>query len=427
MKKLGNSLIWFFVLVTFVIWIYLRPMGDRIGSYANFSHALGQIFGLIGMILFALTFILTTRLSFIEDLFGGLDKVYKAHHIIGVLSFVLILFHPIFLVLKFIPSNFTQAAVYLWPSTSSAVNYGIVALLAMTLLIILTFFVNLSYGVWKNSHRLMGIVFLIACLHIFLINTEISVFILLKTWMVFVCFIGIMAHLYGSYFRVLLKKDLKYLVKKVIKKGSVTIVEMNPIEKELKFIPGQFISVRFNFAKLGEKHPFTISSNSGKNLRISVKVFGDFTADLANLKEGTIAYVDGPYGRFNALADNREQIWIAGGIGITPFLSFLQEMVNKKLDKKVDLYYAVKNENEAVFLDELKYYEKALKNFRLFVHYSDSAGYLNSSIVEKNSDLKRKAVYFCGPPSLVNSMKKQLSNKINKKDLYSEDFNFNAN
>ena len=427
MKKIGNLSIWFFVLVTFVIWISLKPIVLRIDSYANFTHGLGQIFGLIGMVLFALTFILTTRLSFVEDLFGGLDKVYRTHHLIGVFSFVLILFHPVFLVLKFIPSNFSQAAVYLWPSSSMAVNYGIIALLAMVVLIVLTFFVNLSYGVWKNSHRLMGMVFLIAGLHIFLVNTEISHFVLLKAWMIFVCAIGLAAHLYGSYLRILFGRDLKYVVKKVIRKGKITIVEMNPVEKELKFLPGQFIFIKFNFAKLGEKHPFSISSSSGKNLRISVKNLGDFTSDLANLKVGTVAFVEGPYGRFDVLSDKRDQIWIAGGIGITPFLSFLQEMIDKKSHRKVDLYYAVKNESEAVFLEELKSYAKSLKNFRLFVHYSDSMGYLDSEKVEKNSKLDGKAVYFCGPISLVSSMKKQLSKKINKKYLYSEDFNFNAN
>lgn len=426
MKKIGNVLVGFFVLITLIIWISLKPVTERIASYASLTHSLGQIFGLIGMVLFALTFILTTRLSFIEDLFGGLDKVYKTHHVIGVLSFVLILFHPIFLVLKFIPSNFSQAAVYLWPSNSMAVNYGIVALLAMTLLIVLTFFVNLSYGVWKNSHRLMGFVFLVASMHIFLIYTEITLFTLLKIWMIFVCIIGVLSYAYGSYLRIFFKKDLKYIVTNVKRNGSITVIEMNPVEKELKFLPGQFLFVRFNQSKLGEKHPFSISSNSGKNLRISVKSLGDFTKDLASLKAGTVAFVEGPYGRFDALNDKRDQVWIAGGIGITPFLSILQEMVKNKSDKKVDLYYSIKNESEAVFLDELKSY-LSLKNFRLFVQYSDSMGYLNSEKVEKNSNLEGKAVYFCGPSSLVNSMKSQLSKKINKKDLYSEDFNFNAN
>jgi predicted ferric reductase len=106
---------------------------------------------------------------------------------------------------------------------------------------------------------------------------------------------------------------------------------------------------------LNESHPFTISSAPAEDvLRLTIKASGNFTRDLfARLKEGSDAIIEGAYGMFNYKTGGPKQIWIAGGIGLTPFLSFVRDM-DGILQHKVDLYYTVRHPEEAVFVEELE-------------------------------------------------------------------------
>lgn len=425
-KLLPISIILIVCLVTFLIWATMMPLKYRFQNYSEGTHSVGQLAGLLGTVLFALTFVLTTRLKIIEDAFSGLDKAYKAHHILGVISFVLLLFHPILLVLNFIPSNIRQAAVYLWPSNSWAVNYGIIALLSMILLISLTFYAKIKYRPWRISHKFMGLVFIIACFHIFLIPTDITWSPLLKGWMAAICAIGLGSHAYGSYLRFYLKKDFLYSVKSIKSSDNITTLELEPHSKSLNFMPGQFVFVSFDHPGLTEKHPFTIASAPGRTLKFMIKESGDFTKKIKEINKGASAHIEGPYGRLNATEDSNNQVWIAGGIGITPFLSFAEATSKKKDPPKIDLYYCVQNEKEALALDNLRSITKSHTSLRIILHCSDVHGRINSEVIEKKSGpLLNKNIYICGPISMMNSLEHQLIAKgVPQNKIHKEEFGF---
>ena len=88
---------------------------------------------------------------------------------------------------------------------------------------------------------------------------------------------------------------------------------------------------------MNELHPFTISSAPQEDvLRLTVKASGDFTRHLfSNLKAGMDAVIEGAYGMFDYKTGGQKQIWVAGGIGVTPFLSFIRDM-NGDLAQDVD-------------------------------------------------------------------------------------------
>ena len=99
---------------------------------------------------------------------------------------------------------------------------------------------------------------------------------------------------------------------------------MAPKKGLLAYEAGQFAF--FSFAALSprESHPFTIASApSGENLRIIVKASGDFTSELVRAVEvGDEVRVEGAYGHLTERhCDSQQEVWVAGGIGITPFLS----------------------------------------------------------------------------------------------------------
>lgn len=97
--------------------------------------------------------------------------------------------------------------------------------------------------------------------------------------------------------------------------------------------PGQFAFVRFDRAE--GAHPFTIASAPGalgENargealLRLVIKPLGDYTRTLARrLQAGQGVDIEGPYGRFDGRGSRaRQQVWVAGGVGVTPFIALLE-------------------------------------------------------------------------------------------------------
>ncbi|MBI5465867.1 MAG: ferric reductase, partial [Candidatus Kerfeldbacteria bacterium] len=101
MMRIKNNLGWliiiFLSLLPIVFWYFLKPISTRFISSTTTLTSLGQITGLVGMAMFALTLILSARLKFLENYFGGLNRVYVAHHIFGSIAFILLLFHPLIL------------------------------------------------------------------------------------------------------------------------------------------------------------------------------------------------------------------------------------------------------------------------------------------------------------------------------------------
>jgi predicted ferric reductase len=90
---------------------------------------------------------------------------------------------------------------------------------------------------------------------------------------------------------------------------------------------GQFAFVAFDDGE--GAHPFTISSAWKEDglLHFHIKDLGDYTARLASaLKPGDRATVEGPYGCFRFESDKARQVWVAGGIGITPFMARMEEL-----------------------------------------------------------------------------------------------------
>lgn len=96
----------------------------------------------------------------------------------------------------------------------------------------------------------------------------------------------------------------------------------------MNYEPGKFafISVRDSPRLRAEQHPFSISSGPvGRQLRFSYKAIGDYIIALGDAAKGWHVRVYGPFGQFtlHQLGEFRRLVWIAGGIGITPFPSML--------------------------------------------------------------------------------------------------------
>ena len=421
-------------IIPVVIWSLMEPLGLRFLNLSTITTSIGQILGLIGMVLFSINLILAGRFKFLDRYFKGLDKVYSHHSKIGSIAFSLILFHPLLLVVKYLAISTREAGLFFVPFLNMPITWGIISLIIMIVLICLTFYIKIKYHIWKISHKFMVVAFSFAVLHTLFISSDISRNNILKYYILILAFTGLVVSVRQVFLNKILVKKLEYKVKHINQLNQdIVEIEMEPLGKKIVFDPGQFAFFSFLGESVSsESHPFSISSsNEEKTLKVTIKNLGDYTGLLKNLSTGQTGLkindgvlIDGPYGNFSyKKINNKNQIWVAGGIGITPFLSMAKGLSN---DYKVDLYYSVKKIEEAVYKKDFEEISKKNPNFIFNLWNVTEQGYLNSGLIlNLSKGLDSKDIFLCGPPMFMESLKSQfIALGVDIKRIHYENFSF---
>lgn len=413
-SKLGLPLILSLPIINTVLWMVIPT--ETFPSSATFPNQFwAEILASAGMILIGIALILAARPKFLEGLFGGLDKMYKGHKLASILGLWLIVMH------KFtIPESGDEG---LGPKLGMLGLIGFVVLVALTLLSN-----KMKYNTWKKSHKLIGVFFVVGIAHTFLVDNLLQYATLPSILTRVISFIAVFAYLYQEVLRHLITPNLKYKVAEVKRLNSdVVELAMTPNGKALSHNAGQFLSIKLNKAPLNEFHPFTISSapNSDR-LKLTIKACGDFTKKLYDtIETGDTASIQGPYGKLDYTMGTDKQVWVAGGIGITPFLSWLRNM---KVDeaKQIDFFYTVRSLEEAIFLEELEAAGDSIANLNFHLWLSNDQGHINAEAINKLIDLNSNtSAYLCGPIKMTQSLSKQLTAKgVRKANVHFEEFNF---
>ncbi|NPV51552.1 MAG: hypothetical protein HPY60_10220, partial [Candidatus Methanofastidiosum sp.] len=191
-KSLGIAFI--IGLITFLIWFY-----NRIGGFFELYLFIAKSSALIGICLLSLTIFLSLRLHSLESIFGGLDKVYKAHHLIGQITLIVILMHPLFLIIRIFP-NWDFIALYLVPGLNIAFTYGILSFYLLLVLLFFTLVIKLPYKIWHLSHKFMGVVLILATWHALVAGRDIIQYPILGVWVLLFAVIGIISYIYMLFF-----------------------------------------------------------------------------------------------------------------------------------------------------------------------------------------------------------------------------------
>jgi predicted ferric reductase len=311
-----------------------------------------------------------------------------------------------------------------WP-----VTLGEMALFVFIILMVITIYLNFKYQNWKNTHKYLGVVLFLGGLHMLLVPSDISNNTILKYYMLILASAGAFSYFYRTILGIYKKKEYKYKLKEV-KKINENIVELKlePFGPKINFLPGQFIFLKFEIGRvLSESHPFSITSSSdASDLSLGIKTLGDYTSMVYLLKPGITCFIEGPFGAFSYLkTESKRQIWAAGGIGITPFLSMARQMaIDKNNDYKVDLYYVVKNANEAAFAEEIGEISRQNSNFKFYQHFSDKDSHVSAGLIVRNSnDIAEADILLCGPPAFMRSLREQFIKLGFRNDkIHSEEF-----
>ena len=422
-RNIGNTTIIALVILNIVVWVVFPPVNDGRDNFLR-QYA-GEMIGANNIILMACSLFLSTRPKWAEKYFGGLDKMYLTHRHTGTAAFLLIFVHVLTVPI-------TTKGWALGNYLAVIAFAGIVTLVLLTLAPRIPFLNRLggSYDAWKKLKSYMGIFFILAFFHALTIPNPLHALVAI-TWVQIFFVIGTASYLYTELFGRFFKKYVPYTVEAVNHPNSsstevVLRAKKDSIQKQQA---GQFLFVSFPKEKtLAESHPFTISSGPQEDvLRVTIKACGDYTRHLfSNLQAGMDAVIEGAYGMFNYKTGGQKQIWVAGGIGVTPFLSFIRDM-HGNLEQDVDFYYTVRHREEAIFVDEIEAAAKKNPRLKAHIRFSATDGSLTIEDIARNAggNISGHHVYMCGPFPMVKAFEKKFREAgIANNDIHYEEFNF---
>ena len=303
-----------------------------------------QFLGLAVLILMAWGQILSTRLRGIETLFGGLDRVYVLHKWAGIVAMAALLLHDT------IDADMSGLGRETWLN-ELAETLGEISLYGLLILVVISVATFIPYHLWKWTHKAMGALFAAGVFHFVFIMKPFAISDPAGLYTGLFCAAGLAAYIW-MLLPETMRSSYRYQIADVESTGDAVAIKMSPVGKPLKAQPGQFGVLRFVGGK-AEAHPFSFSKLGDEGtLRVTIKALGDFTTSLTStVKPGQDVLIQGPFGRFVRVG-NSQEVWIAGGIGITPFLAWAHSL---EIDAApVDLFYCVRSREQAAHLDELE-------------------------------------------------------------------------
>ena len=176
-----------------------------------------------------------------------------------------------------------------------------------------------------------------------------------------------------------------------------------------------------------EEHPFTLASPPGENPAVVVRGSGDYTAAMPFLQPGTAVYFDGPYGHFtpSGLPEGTPLLLLAGGIGITPFLSMSGDEVLRRM-YPMTLLWSVRTREECGIAPEFLESGGAADAVTVKIVCSSEEGRAGRKDVDEMLDAAGKEhaeVFICGPSGFTEAMRGHLrALRVARSRIHSERF-----
>ena len=355
----------------------------------------------LAIVLMSTNLVLSTRARALERGLRGLDKLFVTHRTIGLSVALLVTLH--FLL---VPKSIGYVA-------SKPVGYTTIAWLLLAIFIASAprfpwrKLVRMKYQTWKLTHRFMGMIVALAVSHSLVAHTYTKTTPLLVGYVYGAAVLGLAAWLYREFaFRYFGPFRTFDVERSELVSSEIAEVVLAAPSQSLARTPGQFAFVSFEGGPSREQHPFTIASGTGSPMRFSILASGDFTDDLLRgLAIGSAAVVEGPYGSFDYRRGLPRQVWLAGGIGITPFLSMAADLDD---ETSVLLIWSVHDSQDAVYERELRMLGDRKSQLAYRIHATSERGHLDVATMKLDGGLHGYSFFVCGPVPMRQAIVKQL-------------------
>jgi len=363
-----------------------------------------------------LQFLLTARIRWIEAPFG-LDVILRFHQGMALVAVCLLCVHPLLLASVQGWGLLTRWGVR-WPIWAGRIalllllTHGVIAAGRRVL--------RLRYETWLFAHNVAAFLLLgFAFVHSLALGDDLARAGPRIAWIA-LPLVAWSAWFYRRVARPQMLARNPYKVLAVDREApSVwTLTLEAPDRNRLIFAPGQFQFLRpLSGSVSGEEHPFSIASSPSPDGRISVtiKESGDFTSTIGKLAPGDLVAVHGPFGRFSHVfhRDCDDLVFIAAGVGITPLMSMLRYIRDRREACRVLLIYANREAPAIMFRQELEAIRLAGVPLLRVVHvvsrpstdWQGLSGRLDAALVKAICrDLAGKTFFICCPPRMIASL-----------------------
>ncbi|MDR2858740.1 MAG: ferric reductase-like transmembrane domain-containing protein [Novosphingobium sp.] len=408
---------WGMLALVSVLWLVADPSVFRLSGVFAIRTAAVQYTGIVAIVCMSVAMILAIRPRWPESRLGGLDKMYRVHKWLGIAALVAAITHwlwakapkwavgwgwlerpargPRVPPVNPVESLFTQLR-HTAEGWGEWAFYGVVVLIAAALI------QRIPYRFFYRTHRYVALVYLVLVFHAVVLTK-------FGYWLSPLGLTLVVLLSYGSWAAVLV------LFRRVGRNrqtaGRIAAMRYYPGVRALETTidmepgwpghrPGQFAFAMSDPAE--GAHPYTIASawNADEpQITFITKELGDHTRQLPDkLRSGQNVTIEGPYGCFTFDDDCARQIWIGGGIGITPFIArmkYLQSHAGGTLPE-VDLFHCTAEIDEDA-LDNLRA-DAGAAGIRLHILIDARDGRLDGErICSAVPEWRDASIWFCGP------------------------------
>jgi predicted ferric reductase len=419
-RDVGPATIALLVVALAALWLVAQPAGEPTGAYV------GQLLGAESVLLLSIGLVLISTLPWVEVWFDGIDRAAIWHRRVAIAGLVLLAPHILMAA--------SPDGTALGGPLGAIGAIGLLALVAWAILprwqsvvprplrgLVLTARdlpvvrdVRKAFGGyerWRALHRTTGLFVAAGFVHGLLDGSPWDDAPVLRWSYVAIGGVGLAFYVYRELLAPFFLSLHDYQVTSVaeIDRG-LTEIALRPLGRPVRFVPGQFAMVYLEGKDGWHRHPFTIASAPHEDVvRVTVKALGDYTSRVREVIEpGMPAVIGGPHGRFSHARGTHQQVWIAGGVGVAPFLSWLRALDQHPLTARVDFFYT--SDGDAPFSEEIR--AIAARHDRLRAHLVDTSvdGRLTAArvLAVAGGDPRLLSVFLCGPQGMLRSFQSQL-------------------
>jgi predicted ferric reductase len=204
------------------------------------------------------------------------------------------------------------------------------------------------------------------------------------------------------------------------------------------FQPGQFAWLTLRASPFAVKeHPFSLSSAPHQlpKVEMTIRELGDFTETISTVREGEVAYLDGPFGIFShhRLPEARGFVFIVGGVGVTPVISMLRAMAYDGEKRPLWMFYANPDIDSVIFREELDMLAQRLDLTIINIlqeppeDWAGETGMLSREMLQQHlpeDGIVDLHYFLCGPPPMLEAAEEQLTDMaVPRRHILVEIFN----
>ncbi|MBC7164522.1 MAG: ferric reductase-like transmembrane domain-containing protein [Roseovarius sp.] len=433
MQNIRRALVGILLLVT-VLWLVEEPSVFQTDNLFAFRALMMQFTGIIAMTCMSVAMILALRPRWPERWFGGLDKMYRLHKWLGITALVVAVLHWLWSQgVKWAvgygwlarptrgerPAFGNPVEAFLAARRGSAESLGEWAFYAAVILIVLALARYFPYHYFYKTHRLLAVVYLVLVYHAVVLTD-------FDYWTAPVGVVVALLLAFGTWAAAVVLVRRVGVTRQV--RGKIASIRYYPGVRALEIVidvpegwpghkPGQFAFVTSNLSE--GAHPYTIASDwNEKSPRITfiIKELGDHTSRLrAELEAGQDVKIEGPYGCFTFDDACPRQIWIGGGIGITPFVAHMKHIAIRRAagqvglpEKQIDLFHSTADYDEDAIRNLTA--DAAAADVRLHVLVGSRDGRLTGDRIRADvPDWREASIWFCGPAGFGEALRRDFA------------------